>query len=126
MAAAAEVKPGARIFNFGAGPATMPVEVLEKARRELVNWHDAGMSVMEMSHRGKEFVKIATEAEAAGELTARAERLDRAGIAVLHVASGQIHDAEGGDRRLGGSHAGKRGQRSQGEQGFFHFDYLLG
>jgi phosphoserine aminotransferase len=58
------VKPAARIFNFGAGPATMPVEVLEKAKWELVNWHQAGMSVMEMSHRGPEFVKIAAEAEA--------------------------------------------------------------
>jgi phosphoserine aminotransferase len=41
----------------------MPVEVLERAKWELVNWHDAGMSVMEMSHRGKEFVAIAAEAE---------------------------------------------------------------
>ena len=53
-----------RIYNFGAGPAAMPVEVLERARNELVNWHEAGMSVMEMSHRGKEFVAIAAEAEA--------------------------------------------------------------
>ena len=64
MAAAPQVKPAARIFNFGAGPATMPVEVLEKAKWELVNWHEAGMSVMEMSHRGQEFVRIASEAEA--------------------------------------------------------------
>ncbi|HUP97450.1 MAG TPA: 3-phosphoserine/phosphohydroxythreonine transaminase [Usitatibacter sp.] len=64
MATAPQIKPAARIFNFGAGPAAMPVEVLEKAKRELVNWHDAGMSVMEMSHRGKEFVAIAAEAEA--------------------------------------------------------------
>ena len=42
----------------------MPVEVLEKAKWELVNWHEAGMSVMEMSHRGKEFVAIAAAAEA--------------------------------------------------------------
>jgi phosphoserine aminotransferase len=61
---ASPVKPATRIFNFGAGPATMPVEVLEKAKWELVNWHEAGMSVMEMSHRGKEFVAIAAEAEA--------------------------------------------------------------
>jgi phosphoserine aminotransferase len=53
-----------RIYNFGAGPATMPVEVLEKAKYELVDWHHAGMSVMEMSHRGKEFVAIAADAEA--------------------------------------------------------------
>src|SRR5688500_5086681 len=54
-----EVKAASRIFDFGAGPATMPVEVLERAKWELVNWHEAGMSVMEMSHRGKEFVAIA-------------------------------------------------------------------
>ncbi len=42
----------------------MPVEVLERAKWELVNWHEAGMSVMEMSHRGKEFTAIAAEAEA--------------------------------------------------------------
>jgi len=41
----------------------MPVEVLEKAKWELVNWQEAGMSVMEMSHRGKEFVAIAADAE---------------------------------------------------------------
>jgi phosphoserine aminotransferase len=64
MAAAPRIKPASRIFNFGAGPAAMPIEVLEKAKWELVNWHEAGMSVMEMSHRGKEFVKIAGEAEA--------------------------------------------------------------
>jgi phosphoserine aminotransferase len=64
MAAVPQIKPAARIFNFGAGPATMPVEVLEKAKWELVNWREAGMSVMEMSHRGKEFVQIAAEAEA--------------------------------------------------------------
>ena len=55
--------PAGRIFNFGAGPATMPVEVLEEARAELVNWHHAGMSVMERSHRGEEFTAIAADAE---------------------------------------------------------------
>jgi phosphoserine aminotransferase len=63
-ATAHHIKPATRIFNFGAGPATMPVEVLEKAKWELVNWQDAGMSVMEMSHRGDDFVRIAAEAEA--------------------------------------------------------------
>src|SRR5260221_14215411 len=63
-AAALHTKPVARIFNFGAGPGTMPAEVLEKAKWELLNWHEAGMSVMEMSHRGKEFVAIAAGAEA--------------------------------------------------------------
>jgi len=58
------IYPMERIFNFSAGPATLPLEVLEKARDELVNWHGSGMSVMEMSHRGKEYMSIQTDAEA--------------------------------------------------------------
>ena len=54
----------ARIFNFSAGPAVLPLEVLERARAELTDWHGSGMSVMEMSHRGKEFLSIAAKAEA--------------------------------------------------------------
>jgi len=53
-----------RIYNFAAGPAVLPREVLEQARDELVNWQGCGMSVMEMSHRGKEFMGIAAQAEA--------------------------------------------------------------
>ena len=53
-----------RIFNFSAGPATLPLAVLEQARDELTNWHGSGMSVMEMSHRGKEYMSIHAEAEA--------------------------------------------------------------
>ena len=53
-----------RIFNFSAGPATLPLNVLEQARDELTNWHGCGMSVMEMSHRGKEYMSIHAEAEA--------------------------------------------------------------
>jgi phosphoserine aminotransferase len=53
-----------QIFNFSAGPAVLPKEVLAQARDEMMNWHDSGMSVMEMSHRGKEFMSIAAEAEA--------------------------------------------------------------
>jgi phosphoserine aminotransferase len=53
-----------RVFNFSAGPAVLPVEVLEQVREELLDWHGSGMSVMEMSHRGKDFVSIAQEAEA--------------------------------------------------------------
>ena len=44
-----------RIVNFSAGPATMPEAVLEEAQRELVNYHGAGMSIMEMSHRSKDY-----------------------------------------------------------------------
>lgn len=53
-----------RVYNFSAGPATMPLEVLERAREEMTDWRGSGMSVMEMSHRSKEFVSIAAEAEA--------------------------------------------------------------
>ncbi|MBL3601399.1 MAG: 3-phosphoserine/phosphohydroxythreonine transaminase [gamma proteobacterium endosymbiont of Lamellibrachia anaximandri] len=53
-----------RVFNFSAGPAALPETVLQQAQEELLDWHDAGMSVMEMSHRGKEFMSIAETAEA--------------------------------------------------------------
>jgi phosphoserine aminotransferase len=52
-----------RIFNFSAGPAVLPAEVLAQARDEMLDWHGSGMSVMEMSHRGKEFISIAESAE---------------------------------------------------------------
>ncbi|MFZ1546768.1 MAG: 3-phosphoserine/phosphohydroxythreonine transaminase [Candidatus Nitrotoga sp.] len=51
------------IYNFSAGPAVLPHEVLQQAREELLDWHGSGMSVMEMSHRGKEFMGIAAAAE---------------------------------------------------------------
>src|SRR6056297_803361 len=54
----------ARVFNFSAGPAMLPEPVLQQAREEMLDWRSTGMSVMEMSHRGKEFVSIAEEAEA--------------------------------------------------------------
>jgi phosphoserine aminotransferase len=53
-----------RIYNFSAGPAVLPEEVLAQARDEMLDWHGSGMSVMEMSHRGKEFIAIAQQAEA--------------------------------------------------------------
>lgn len=53
-----------RVYNFNPGPAMMPVEVLEEAQRELVNYHDTGMSIMEMSHRGKEYEEMHNETEA--------------------------------------------------------------
>ena len=53
-----------RVFNFSAGPAALPETVLRKAAEEMLDWHGSGMSVMEMSHRGKEFISIANEAEA--------------------------------------------------------------
>ena len=53
-----------RIFNFSAGPAVLPAEVLKQARNEILNWHDSGMSIMEMSHRGREFTSVAQKTEA--------------------------------------------------------------
>jgi phosphoserine aminotransferase len=53
-----------RVYNFSAGPAALPTEVLEQAREEMLDWRGTGMSVMEMSHRGKAFVSIAEQAEA--------------------------------------------------------------
>lgn len=52
-----------QIYNFSAGPAVIPKEVLQQARDEMLDWHDSGMSVMEMSHRGKEFMAIAEQTE---------------------------------------------------------------
>jgi len=52
-----------KIFNFSAGPAILPEVVLQQARDEMLDWHGSGMSVMEMSHRGKEFMSIAQQTE---------------------------------------------------------------
>jgi phosphoserine aminotransferase len=53
-----------QIFNFSAGPAVLPREVLQQAAAEMLDWHGSGMSVMEMSHRGPEFISIYRQAEA--------------------------------------------------------------
>jgi len=52
-----------RAINFSAGPAALPEEVLKLAAAEMLDWHGSGMGVMEMSHRGKEFISIHAEAE---------------------------------------------------------------
>ena len=54
----------ARAYNFSAGPAMLPETVLRQAQEELLEWRKSGMCVAEMSHRGKEFMSIATQAEA--------------------------------------------------------------
>ena len=54
----------ARVFNFSAGPAVLPEPVLRQAAAEMLDWHGSGMSVMEMSHRGQEFIAIHAQAEA--------------------------------------------------------------
>jgi phosphoserine aminotransferase len=55
--------PMARVFNFSAGPAVLPEPVLQQAAQEMLDWHGSGMSVMEMSHRGEEFIAIYEQAE---------------------------------------------------------------
>ncbi len=52
------------IYNFSAGPACLPEAVLKQAQEEMTDWQGSGMSVMEMSHRGKDFISIAAQAEA--------------------------------------------------------------
>ncbi len=53
-----------RVYNFSAGPAALPLEVLEQAREELTDWQGSGMSVMEVSHRSKAFVALAERSQA--------------------------------------------------------------
>ncbi len=53
-----------RVWNFSAGPAALPLAVLERARDELLDWQGSGASVMEQSHRGKRFISMAAQAEA--------------------------------------------------------------
>ena len=53
-----------RVFNFSAGPAALPLEVLEQIRADIPEWMDTGMTVMELSHRSKEFIGVAEQAEA--------------------------------------------------------------
>src|ERR1022692_136355 len=57
-------QPYDRVFNFSAGPCTLPVAVLEEAKHDLLNYKGTGMSVMEMSHRSAPFERILAEAEA--------------------------------------------------------------
>ena len=53
-----------RVYNFSAGPSMLPVEVLENVQKDLLNYDGSGQSVMEMSHRSKEYKKIIEDAEA--------------------------------------------------------------
>lgn len=53
-----------RVFNFNAGPAMLPEEVLLQAQAEMLDWHGTGMSIMELGHRGSEFKEVAEQAEA--------------------------------------------------------------
>ena len=52
-----------RVYNFSAGPAALPIEVLEQIRDDIPDWMGTGMSVLEVSHRGKHFVELAARCE---------------------------------------------------------------
>ncbi|MCR3756109.1 MAG: phosphoserine/phosphohydroxythreonine aminotransferase [Sodalis sp. Psp] len=52
-----------QVFNFSSGPAMLPIEVLRQAEQELCNWHNLGKSIMEISHRSKEFIEVAQTSE---------------------------------------------------------------
>jgi phosphoserine aminotransferase len=47
------------VYNFSAGPCVLPKEVMKQAQEEMMSWHGSGVSVLEMSHRSKEFIEIA-------------------------------------------------------------------
>src|SRR5579863_5600490 len=53
-----------RVFNFSAGPAMLPEEVLLQAQKEMLDWQGTGMSIMELGNRGPEFTRVAEQAEA--------------------------------------------------------------
>lgn len=53
-----------KVYNFSAGPAMLPEEVLKKAQEEMLDWHGTGMSIMELGHRGHEFKQVADQSEA--------------------------------------------------------------
>ena len=75
-----------RVFNFSAGPAVLPEPVLRQAAAEMLDWHGSGMSVMEMSHRGPEFMGIAAKAESG---SSRADG-DPGELPVLFLQGGAI------------------------------------
>src|ERR1700731_808266 len=58
------MKPMRTVFNFNAGPAMLPPPVLQQVQAELLDYHGSGMSIMEMSHRGKEYEALNAQAEA--------------------------------------------------------------
>ena len=76
-----------RVYNFSAGPAVLPEEVLQQAAAEMLDWHGSGMSVMEMSHRDKEFMSIAAQAES----DLRALMQIPSGYTVLFLHGGASH-----------------------------------
>jgi hypothetical protein len=106
VAAAAAPK---RAFNFSAGPACLPLDVLQTAQAEMVDWHGSGMSVLEMSHRGPEFESIIAKAEKdlrtlmkiPDNYKARAWRSPRARPATLCAVGGASTHAQPSGRARG-------------------------
>ena len=90
-----------RVYNFSAGPAALPIDVLETIRADIPDWQGTGMSVMEVSHRGKEFVELAARCESnLRELLAVPDNysvLWMQGGATLHMAMAPLNLAARGD-----------------------------
>lgn len=63
ISTAVQYTTAGRVYNFNAGPAMLPVEVMLRAQSEFMDWHGTGMSIMEMSHRSAEFISIAEQTE---------------------------------------------------------------
>ena len=98
-----------RPYNFSAGPAAIPEEVLRQAAAEMLDWHGSGMGVMEMSHRGKEFISIYEAAEAGfrGLLAIPPEFNDRRSVEDgVHALAGCQHGVVVADVALDGFQVG--------------------
>ena len=81
-----------RVYNFSAGPAVLPLPVLEQAQRELVSLPGSGASVMEISHRGKAFSAVLDETKAdLAKLLALSDDYD-----ILFLQGGARHEQAGG------------------------------
>ena len=78
-----------RAFNFSAGPACLPMDVLKQAQAEMVDWQGSGMSVLEMSHRGPEFMGIIAKAEKDLRTLMKVPDNYKARVRVLRVSSSQ-------------------------------------
>ena len=92
-----------RVFNFSAGPAALPESVLAQAAAEMLDWHGTGMSVMEMSHRGKEFMGIAGEGGGRPPHAARDPRRLQRALPAGRRDRGERHRPDEPARRAGPS-----------------------